>query len=157
MTISQEEYYQLERFVCQLYKSKVCTEVNEFRWCLYSNRAAEWESLPPTTGSLLTLHIQRAHYTAMIWRKAGEIHPCLPSPVDCGWEFDTTRHHYAPVRCLNHPAPAAVMNDANVDARGFFSCRNNNHPCTEVCGCVNFSCYNHTNSDDIVMRDMDGD
>ena len=45
-----------------------------------------------------------------------------PSPVDCGWEFDTTRHHYAPVRCLNPPAPAAVMNlvkcGANVDARG---------------------------------------
>ena len=107
--LSQEEYDQLERFVCQLYKSKVYTKVNEYRWFLYSNRAAEGERLPPTTGSL-TLHIRRAHYVAMIWRKAGESHPRLPSPVDCGWEFDTTRHHYAPVRCLNPPAPAAVMN-----------------------------------------------
>ena len=47
--LSQEEYDQLERFVCQLYKSKVYNKVNEFRWFLYSNRAAEWESLPPTT------------------------------------------------------------------------------------------------------------
>ncbi len=45
---------------------------------------------PPITGPL-TLHIQRAHYVVMIWRKAGESHPSLPSPVDCGWEFDTTR------------------------------------------------------------------
>ena len=49
--LSQEEYdHQLERFVCQLYKSKVYTKVNEYRWFLYSNRAAEGESLPPTTG-----------------------------------------------------------------------------------------------------------
>ena len=39
--LSQEEYDQLERFVCQLYKSKVYTKVNEFQWFLYSNRAAE--------------------------------------------------------------------------------------------------------------------
>ena len=158
--LSEEEYDQLERFVCQLYKSKVCTKVNEFRWFLYSNRAAEGESLPPTTGSL-TLHIQRAHYVAMIWRKAGESHPRLPSPVDCGWEFDTTTHHYAPVRCLNPPAPAAaVMNlvkcGCKRGCKRTCSCRNNNLPCTEVCGCVNFSCHNHANSDDLVMRDMDG-
>ena len=55
--LSQEEHGQLERFVCQLYKSKVYTKVNEFRWFLYSNRADEGERLPPTTGKR-TLHIQ---------------------------------------------------------------------------------------------------
>ena len=100
----QEEYDQLERFVCQLCKSYI--KVNELRWFLYSNRAAEGESLPPMTGSL-TMHIQRAHYVAMIRRKAGESHPRLPSPVDCGWEFDTTRHHYAPVRCFATPSPCS--------------------------------------------------
>ena len=39
--LSQEEYDQLERFACQLHKSKVYTKVNEYRWFLYSNRAAE--------------------------------------------------------------------------------------------------------------------
>ena len=67
--LSQEEYDQLERFVCQLCKSYI--KVNELRWFLYSNREAEGESLPPMTGSL-TLHIQRAHYVAIILRKAGE-------------------------------------------------------------------------------------
>ena len=67
--LSQEEYDQLERFVCQLCKSYI--KVNELRWFLYSNRAAEGESLPTMTDSL-TLHIQRAHYVAIILRKAGE-------------------------------------------------------------------------------------
>ena len=42
--LSQEEYDKLERFVCQLYKSNVYIKVNEFRWFLYSNRAADGES-----------------------------------------------------------------------------------------------------------------
>ena len=42
--ILQEGYDQFERFVCQLYTSKVYTKVNDFRWFLYSNRAAEGES-----------------------------------------------------------------------------------------------------------------
>ena len=45
-------------------------------WFLYSNRAAEG----PTSGSL-DLHIRRAHYISMIWRKASENHPCLPGPA----------------------------------------------------------------------------
>ena len=45
--LSQEEYDQLERFVCHLCKSYI--NVNELRWLLYSNRAAEEESLPPLT------------------------------------------------------------------------------------------------------------
>ena len=68
------------------------------------------------------------------------------------------RHPYAPVRCLNHPAPAAVMNLVTCGCkRGCKMCRNNNMPCTDVRSCGNFSCNNHANSDDLVMRDMDGD
>ena len=115
------------------------------------------ESIPLTTGSL-TMHMQRAHYVAMIWRKAEESHPRLHSPVDCGWEFDTTRHPYAPVRCLNPPAPAAVMNLVKCGCkRGYKRCRNNNIPYTDVCGCANFSCNNNAHSDDLVMREIDGD
>ena len=72
----QELYDQLEGFVCQLYKFEVYTKMNELRWFLYSSRAVEEESLPPTTGSL-TPHIQWALYVAMIWRK-----PFVP-PVSC--------------------------------------------------------------------------
>ena len=74
---------------------------------------------------------------------------------------DTTRHHYAPERCLNNPAPAAVMNLVKYGCKrgrkSTCSCQNHNLPYTDVCGCVNFSCHNHANSDDLVMRDTDGD
>ena len=93
----------------------------------------------------------------MSLRKAGESHPCLPSPVDCGWEFDTTRHPYTPVRCLNPPAPADVMHlvkcGCKRGCKRTCMCQNNNLPCIEVCGCVNFSCNNPANSDDLVMRE----
>ena len=59
------------------------TKVKELRWFLYSNRAAEGENLPPTSGSL-DLHIRRAHYTAMLWRKADKNHPSLPAPAAFG-------------------------------------------------------------------------
>ena len=72
-----------------------------------------------------------------------------------------TRHHYAPVRCLNHQAPAAVMNlvksGCKRGRKKTCSCRNHNIPYTEVCGCVNFNCHNHVSSDDLVLRDADGD
>ena len=74
---------QLERFVCILYRSKIYTKVNKLRWFLYSNCAGEGENIPPTSGAL-DLHIRRAHYISMIWRKASENHPCLPEPATFG-------------------------------------------------------------------------
>ena len=113
---SPETCTQLEGFVCMRYRSKVCTKVKELRWFLYSNRAAEGESLPPTTCSL-TLRILRAHYIAM--RKAGDSHLCLPYP-ECGWNFNAAVCHLVFVLCLNPPAPEAIMKsgvDVNVGAR----------------------------------------
>ena len=75
--LSQEGIDLFDRYVCQLYTSKVYTKVNDFRWLLCSNRTAEEDSLFPTTGSL-TMLIQRAHYAALIWRKDVESHPSLP-------------------------------------------------------------------------------
>ena len=75
------------------------TTVKKLCWFLYSNRGAEGENLPPTSGSL-DLHIRRAHYTLMIWRKAAENHPRLPAPVAFGWTFDTGSSHFIPVTML---------------------------------------------------------
>ena len=75
---------QLERFVCALYQSNIHTTVKELRWFLYSNRATEGENLQPTSGSL-DLHIRRAYYIAMTWKKTDENHPRLPAPAAFGW------------------------------------------------------------------------
>ena len=157
---SQQVYSQLERFVCLLYKSKVHTRVNELRWFLFSNRAAEGESLPPTTGSL-KLHVQRAQYMAMVWRKAAESHPSLPSPVGYGWQLLSDENTYVPVRCLNPPAPEALMNLLKCGCKkgcmGRCTCRNNSIPCTEVCGCVGYTCNNKANTSELSVINMDED
>ena len=43
---SQEGYNQFERFICQIYTSKVYTKVNDFRWFLYSTNATEGRVFP---------------------------------------------------------------------------------------------------------------
>ena len=143
---------QLERFVCILYRSEIFTKVNELRWFLFSNRAAEGENLPPTSGSL-DLHILRAHYITMIWRKACESHPCLPAPTEFGWKLDTDSSHFSPVFCLLKPAPESILHLIKCGCKrgceGRCSCRKNNIPCTEACGCWVFSCNNKSVQPDI--------
>ena len=59
------------------------------------------------------------------------------------------------------PAPAGVMIwvkcGCKRGCKRTCSGRNNNLSFTEVRSCVNFSCHNHANSHDLVMRDMGGD
>ena len=124
----------LERFVCMLYRSKVYTKVNELCCLLYSNRTAEAESLPPTIGCF-TPHVRRAQYIAMVWIKASESHPCLPSPTEFCWTLDATTIRFDPVRYLQPPAPDAMMKLVKFGCKKGCtencSCRNNKIPCTE--------------------------
>ena len=99
---SPEVCAQLERFVCLIYKSEVLTKVKDLRWFLFLNHAAEGESLPPITGSL-QLHI------TMMWRRATESHPSLPSPAAYGWELLAEKGIYTYWTC-QPPAPEAVIN-----------------------------------------------
>ena len=151
---------QLERFVCLIYKSEVHTQVKDLRWFLFSNRAAEGESLPPTTGAL-ELHIQRAHYIAMIWRRAAENHPSLPSPDAYGWEYLEAEEVYTPIRCVQPPAPEAVIELVKCGCKkgctGSCKCSKNNIPCTEMCGCLGFNCKNGQNAVEQLVTDEDDD
>ena len=142
---SPETCSQLERFVCLLYKSTVYTTVKDLRWFLFSNRSAEGEKLPPTLGSL-TQHIQRAHYITMIWKKADESHPNLPSPSDYEWNKDHITNSFVPVRCSQPPAPKAVLELVKCGCKkgcsGNCSCIKSKIQCTELCGCINYTCSN---------------
>ena len=143
---------QLERFVCILYRSVIYTKLNELRWFLFSNRAAEGENLPPTSGSL-DLHILRAHYIAMIWRKSCESHPRLPAPTEFGWKLDADSSHFYPVFCLLKPAPESILHLIKYGCKrgydGRCSCHKKNIPCTEACGCWVFRCNNKSVQPDI--------
>ena len=144
---SSETCCQLERFVCLLlqYKSTVYTKVKDLRWFLFSNRSAEGEQLPPTVGSLMP-HIQRAHYITMIWKKADESQRILPSPSDYGWNKDDVTHSFVAVRCSQPPAPKAVLELVKCGCKkgcsGSCSCLRNKIHCTDLCGCINYTCSN---------------
>ena len=102
---------------------------------------------PSTTGSL-DIHIQRAHYIAMIWRKADENHLCLPAIAAFGWTFDTGSSHFSPVQCLNPPVPEARLHLIKCRCKsrceGRSSYCKSNISCTEFCGCWVFTCNNKT-------------
>jgi len=109
--------------VCVLYRSQIHTKVNELRWLFYSNRAAERENLPSTSGSrglAYSSHTLHSHGSS----------------------------HFSPVRCLNAPAPEAVLYLIKCRCKSGCerrcSCHINNIPCTEVCGCWVFTCNNKT-------------
>ena len=127
---------------------------------MHQNRAAEGESLPPITGSL-TPHILQPHYKAMIWRQAGEGRPSLPSPVECGWNFNAAACNFFPILCLNPPPPEAIVNLVKCGCKHVCkmkcSCLLNNIPCTEVCGCVRFSCSHTVCNDEQVGSTGDDD
>jgi len=139
---------------------EVLTEVKDLRRFLFSNRAAEGQSLPPTTGSL-QLHIRRAHYIVMIWRRATESHPSLPSPAACGWELLAEEGIYTPIQMCQSPAPEAVINLVKCGCKKgctrWCSCIKNNIPCTEVCGCVGYSCNNRHNPVEHLVAEEDED
>src|SRR5271163_337784 len=82
----------------------------------------------------------------MIWKKATDSHQLLPSPSDYGWNFDETTKSFLPVRCLLAPAPTAMLDlvkcGCKIGCKGNCSCRNNTIPCTELCGCVGYTCNN---------------
>jgi hypothetical protein len=145
---------------CQLYKSKVRTKVKWTSLVLIPQSRSWGREFPSPPNVWLTNTVYSTDTFHSIDLEKGSRESSAP-PVDCGWEFDTTRHHYAPVRCLNPPAPAAVINlvkcGCKRGCKGTCSCRNTSIPCTEVCGCVNFSCSNQANSDYLAMRDMDED
>ncbi|KAG0723506.1 hypothetical protein GWK47_042571 [Chionoecetes opilio] len=76
-----------ESFVCKLYgPSSQNNSIQQVRCDLFLGLTKAVENLPPTRDAL-TLHIRRAHYQTLVWRRALEAEPHLPAPEDSGWEL----------------------------------------------------------------------
>jgi len=110
----------------------------------YSNWAAEGESLPPISGSL-DLHICHTYYITMIKNKEMKIIHASQNLLHLVGHL-TGSSHFAPVGCLNLPAPEAMLHLVKCSCKrgceGRCSCRQNNIPRTELCGCWVFTCNN---------------
>ena len=88
----------LEQFTCLLYGGTATSTINKLRHekflerftpkhgsLLSSYNGADMSLLPPCKDSL-KMHIMRANYQALIWYKADEAVPNVPSPQGHGWD-----------------------------------------------------------------------
>ena len=127
----------LEEFVCRIYSPRTThKKTSDLRWHMFSQKHCEGERLPPTLGSLEP-HIWRAHYVAIIWKRAGEPQPQLPSAVDYGWtEIEGA---LCPMLSLKPSAPKSILLLIKCTCQKGCStkrcsCAHANMPCTELCG-----------------------
>ena len=76
-----------EAFVWQLYNHGTDgVDINEERAAAF-RKVKNLDSLPPTKDAL-HLHIRRANFQCMIWKKAKEPRPSLSSPEENGWFYE---------------------------------------------------------------------
>ncbi|KAG1648143.1 Carbonic anhydrase [Nymphon striatum] len=98
----------------------------------------EAEKLPPTLGALIP-HIQRANLIAGISKGYRVAINEIPSLVGNGWEIADGM--VVPKKCLELPAPQAVMELVKCGCKGRCmgksncSCLKNNLSCTDFCKC----------------------
>ena len=133
----------IEEFVCEVYSSNGPLTLPELRWELFRSRNLEGELLPPTRASLLP-HIIRVNYVSMRDKSYTRICPILPPIEENGWTMEGNM--YIPMRCLNFPAPKAVIEltkcGCKVACAGNCGCSRNNLPCTPLCKCSTVGCTN---------------
>ena len=134
--------------VCLIYKSEVHTEVKGLRWFLFSNRADEGESLPPTTGSL---NYTYGELTTSRWYGEEQQRATFPSVICCiclGTSCGR-RGLYTHSMCSS-PSSWSSNKSGKMwmqkGCTGLCSCSKNNIPCTEVCCCVDYSCNSRHNA-----------
>ena len=76
-----------EAFVCQLYNHGTDeVDIDEERAAAFRKVKKNLDSLPLTKDAL-HLHIRRANFQCMIWKKAKEPRPSLSSPEGNGWFY----------------------------------------------------------------------
>ncbi|KAL8621266.1 hypothetical protein ACOMHN_008091 [Nucella lapillus] len=85
----EEVLMDAESFVCKLYNPNTQhTSTQPLRCDLFHSVKKTLENFPPTQDAL-NLHIKRSHYQALVWRRALETKPHLPTVVNSGWKLVT--------------------------------------------------------------------
>ena len=60
--------------------------IHQVRCTIFHSMKKTIENLPPTKDALV-LHVKRSHYHCLVWKRALETHPHLPSVLDSGWRL----------------------------------------------------------------------
>ena len=81
----ESDYKDIEKFFCILYGMPDEISIDKVRLKLLLKKK-KTDTLPPTSDTLY-LHIKRAHYESLIWKKAYYPRPILPEPTNYGWKM----------------------------------------------------------------------
>jgi hypothetical protein len=128
----------VHRFVVSLYdpNAPVDTPINQLRYRLFCKNKGKSQSLPPTADSL-QLHAQRANYQTGVWRNS--FVPCLelPHPSNNGWRVagGALAVTWTTMPSAPESLSECVRCGCKSTCTGRCSCRNQNQPCTDLCGC----------------------
>ena len=92
--------HELERFVCSLYGRPGNDNVNKVRYDIFKQKfkvrssslvstliGTDLSLLPPCQKAL-QMHILRANYQTLIWKRANEAYPDIPLPAGHGWRMN---------------------------------------------------------------------
>ena len=152
-----------EPFICSLYTNnkKAGSSVNDIRYWLFCQKGQKNENLPPTQDSL-TLHVKRAHYQTMVWRRALQRKQDLPSPAGNGWEIRSGVLH--PVLMTKDAAPTGLIEltvcncKTSFCRRTVYRCQAEGLACTESCSCMaSEDCKNPNNKIEETLDEDDSE
>ena len=107
-SLDEKTIHDLEHFTCLMYKDNLKElSINRLRYKIFlqryiptsgilsTNDGIDMSLLPPCLTSL-SEHMKRANYQALIWQKADEQYPDIPSPEGHGWckDNDNLKFHW---------------------------------------------------------------
>lgn len=139
-----------EAFVCQLYNHGTDgVDIDKERAAAFRKVKKNLDSLPPTKDAL-HLHIHRANFQSMIWKKAKEPRPSPASPEENGWFYKEgvlkpklTNQEEISVSCLQLAFCGCTREDSCVNRR--CTCVRLSLGCSKGCKCGD-TCRNTRNN-----------
>ena len=118
-------------FFCQLYNHGTDgVDIDEERAAAFRKVRNNLDSLPPTNDAL-RLHIRRANFQCMIWKKAKEPRPSLSSPEGNGWFY---KEGVLKPKLMNQEEVSALCLQL-----AFCGCLSGNSCISRRCNCVRMS------------------
>ena len=129
-----------------LYKATEATSCDDVRVQLFKkvNHWTSLDALPPTTDAM-QFHIERAHYQSMVWMKATNFKPVLPSPGKMGWIEENGQLSPKLVSLPHIPKSYTDIVSCGC-TKGCKSqcctCRKGKLICTGACKCGGYDCMN---------------
>ena len=139
-----------EAFVCQLYNHGTDeVDIDKERAAAFRKVKKNLDTLPPTKDAL-HLHIRRANFQSMIWKKAKEPRPTLARPEENGWFLkegvlkpQLTNQEEVSASCLQLAFCGCTREDSCVNRR--CTCVRLSLGCSKGCKCGD-ACRNTRNN-----------